>query len=496
MATETTPLRLSSAEDSRVVPDRPVGRRHARWVLLGVTAGVVLVLAVVTLAWHNNASTAAAQLAKPAEASERFCGLTTQDSGYVQLPNKKDSKYFYWYFESRHTPETAPLVLWMTGGPGGSSMYALLTENGPCTVNPDLSTTLNPYSWTNEANVLWVDQPTNVGFSYSSKPVADVDTTSDDVGVNMYWFLQGFIDKHPELRGRPFFIAGESYGGHYVPAVAHFLWRRNQLERDASKRIDLQGISIGNGETNPAIQAPHFIDMAENAYNITFLNASALATAKLAAVECGVKMTECQANASVCMAAQEYCAVNVQMLFDAAKRNPYDIREACNNEDVLQCLHTDTVARYLDAPNLRAALNVDERVGPWQMCNFDVNAAFETSLDMVASFSAHVADLLDAGIRVLIYAGDADLECNWSGNLAWMRALEWEGASAFNAANPRALTGGSSGGEGADSTSAGEVIDAGSFTFVRVFNAGHMVPADQPAVALNLFSKFLKNEHI
>jgi carboxypeptidase C (cathepsin A) len=405
MATETTPLQPPHSEDEHTGADRPSGHRHhVRWVLLGVMTGVVLVLTAAALVLRHHASITTIPLASPADSTGAYCGLTTQDSGYVQLPHKKDSKYFYWYFEARHAPETAPLVLWMTGGPGGSSMYALLAENGPCTVSDDLSTTLNPYSWTNEANVLWVDQPTNVGFSFSSDPVADADTTSEDVGVNMYWFLEGFInDKHPELRGRAFFIAGESYGGHYVPAVARFLWHQNQLEANTSKRIDLQGISIGNGFTNPVIQNPHFIDMAENAYNITFLNTSALASAKLAAAECGIKMAECQANSSVCFDAQDFCEVNIQMPFDAAKRNPYDIREVCDNDDVLQCLHTDNIARYLDAPNLRTALGVDARVGPWQMCNFDVNTAFELSLDMVSSFSAHVADLLNAGVRVLIY---------------------------------------------------------------------------------------------
>ena len=61
-----------------------------------------------------------------------------------------------------------PFVVWLTGGPGCSSTLALLTENGPCKVNDDgKSTTVNPYSWTEAAHVLWLDQVSILSYIYS-----------------------------------------------------------------------------------------------------------------------------------------------------------------------------------------------------------------------------------------------------------------------------------------------------------------------------------------
>jgi hypothetical protein len=74
---------------------------------------------------------------------------------------------FFWYFESRKDPQNAPLSLYLGGGPGTTSLGGVTNENGPCYVNADSnSTTLNPWSWNNNVNMLYIDQPVQVGFSY------------------------------------------------------------------------------------------------------------------------------------------------------------------------------------------------------------------------------------------------------------------------------------------------------------------------------------------
>ncbi len=82
-----------------------------------------------------------------------LCDATVKSySGYFGVDSGVDKNYFYWLFESRATPASDPLVMWLNGGPGCSSELGLLTENGPCTVNAEGTDTINnPYSWNNNA---------------------------------------------------------------------------------------------------------------------------------------------------------------------------------------------------------------------------------------------------------------------------------------------------------------------------------------------------------
>ncbi|CAI5730278.1 unnamed protein product [Hyaloperonospora brassicae] len=493
MTSESTPLtqRFSLQHYER----QETRNRNVRRALLAVVSliGLCLLLVYVVEPLWRRTTTHGPRTGVPvATVANRsvFCGLTTQDSGYVQLPDTVDAHYFFWYFESRRDPRTDPLVLWLTGGPGCSSMMALLAENGPCHVLPDLSTRLNPYSWTTVSNVVWLDQPTAVGFTYGD--ARDGDDSEERVGANILSFLEGFVARHPELAGRPLYITGESYGGHYVPAAAHYVWQHHK-RRAADARLNLQGIAIGNGMTHAAIQLPHYVDMAEaNAYGIQLVDAAQLALMKADAPECGARLAQCPHNRSACVDDLAFCADRLLAPLLTAQRNPYDIRRPCTRmDDPTQCYDLSAVAAYLDAPNVRAALGVDAaHAGAWQECNMAVNAAFARTADLARPFNGVVADLLDDGLRVLIYAGDADLVCNWSGNEAWTLALDWSGADGFKAAPETVYT-------TADGTRAGVSRSfRNQLTFVRVFNSGHMVPHDQPAVALDMLRKFLQNETI
>ena len=112
-----------------------------------------------------------------------------------------------------------------------------------------------------------------------------------------------------------------------------------------------------------------------------------------------------------------------------------------------------------------------------------VNILFEFSGDWMHDYQQMIPDQLAAGIRVLIYAGDQDYICNWLGNHAWVNALPWPHKAEFNAAVPTNWT--------VAGEAAGTRQHAANFTFLRVYDAGHMVPRDQPARALAMVNAFL-----
>lgn len=155
---------------------------------------------------------------------------------------------FYWVFQSRDKPKDDPLVMWLTGGPGCASEVALFFENGPYKFPDDITKTgpfsSNSYSWNTNANLLYVDQPIGTGYSHSSlrNHTMSEKAVAEDMGV----FLQGFLAENPEYEGRDFFITGESYAGHYVPAISYYI-KKYMPEL----KLNLKGIAIGNGLTDP-----------------------------------------------------------------------------------------------------------------------------------------------------------------------------------------------------------------------------------------------------
>ena len=171
----------------------------------------------------------------------------TQKTGLIPLADGDDM--FYWLFKARNTAETAPLVIWLTGGPGCASEVALFYENGPFTINNDMSLSTNAQSWNEVANLLYVDQPVGTGFSKCSS-IFHYESTEDEIAANMKTFLDGFLEANPEYKGRDFFITGESYAGHYIPAIAYHFVKEIPA---GSLNLNFKGIAIGNGWVDPYI---------------------------------------------------------------------------------------------------------------------------------------------------------------------------------------------------------------------------------------------------
>ncbi|KAI3522104.1 hypothetical protein L1887_11583 [Cichorium endivia] len=166
-------------------------------------------------------------------------------SGYVTVDSTAERALFYYFAESPHNSSTKPLVLWLNGGPGCSSFgYGAMEELGPFRVNSDGKTLYrNDYAWNNVANVLFLESPAGVGFSYSNRS-SDYTTGDKQTAKDSYTFLINWLERFPEYKTRDFFITGESYAGHYVPQLASLILSENKKTNGTI--INLRGIAIGN----------------------------------------------------------------------------------------------------------------------------------------------------------------------------------------------------------------------------------------------------------
>ncbi|KAG6713673.1 hypothetical protein I3842_05G165000 [Carya illinoinensis] len=172
-------------------------------------------------------------------------------AGYVKLRPQDQKALFYWFFEAQEAPSQKPLVLWLNGGPGCSSIaYGAAQELGPFLVgNNGTQLNVNKFSWNKVANMLFLEAPIGVGFSYTNKS-KDLYMLGDRVTAeDSHAFLIGWFKRFPSFKSHDFYLAGESYAGHYVPQLAKLIYERN---RGASKNsyVNLKGFMIGNAAIN------------------------------------------------------------------------------------------------------------------------------------------------------------------------------------------------------------------------------------------------------
>lgn len=452
--------------------------RYAFVLLLAALTGALLASPCVSTApvvvstAHKNGTT---YTLTESPVAAGFCDETKQLSGYFKLAGSRSKNYFYWFFESRGTPSTDPLIIWLTGGPGCSSTLALLVENGPCSVGPDLSLQRNPFSWNARANIMWIDQPVGVGFSFGDK--SEYATNETTVGNDMFQFLQQFFAAHSEYQQQAFYVFGESYAGHYVPAIAHRVFTGNAHQEGL--HINLQGFGIGNGLTDPQVQYKYYPEMAyNNSYHVQAVSYPLYAAMKAAVSPCVAMIAKCQTSKAACLAAQSFCNAALVAPYAASGLNVYDVRESCKHPPL--CYDFSLVERFLRLESTRAQLHVDPRAAKWESCNMAVHAGF--AFDWMKNFHHLVVPMLEAGVKGLVYAGDADFIVNWLGCKAWTVALEWSKGTEFAAAADKPWV--------VDGAQAGEVRVVDNFSFLRVFEAGHMVPLDQPSRALAMVQAF------
>ncbi|KAF4719430.1 hypothetical protein FOZ62_010062 [Perkinsus olseni] len=407
-----------------------------------------------------------------------------QRSGYFVVNATKNRKYFFWFFESRRLPPAkSPTTLWLSGGPGASSILGLLMENGPCRLLSDgITTEYNPYGWNEVSNMIWLDQPAGTGYSMGKH-----EHSLTEVRDDLYNFLQAFFHHFPEYN-RNFHLAGESFAGHYIPVVADKILQENKrMDQGASsppkQRIDFRGMAIGNGDTDNPHSAPYMAEMAMvsgavNRSTYQQMLASVPPTTELM-LRCTEILGKLKQPANLFTAPETCLDANLEYMtnflapVEATGRNIYDLR--LNG--------TYNFSRYINFLNNATIMKTLGAGKKWKPINYRVTLDLYFD-DTYRIYNPEVERVLEAGVKVLIYAGDKDYLCNWLVNDAWTKRLQWSGAQQF-VHRPLELY------QAGTTEVVGEMRRTQNLAFVRVYNAGHLVPHDQPKNSLAIIEQFL-----
>ncbi|PIN07302.1 Serine carboxypeptidases (lysosomal cathepsin A) [Handroanthus impetiginosus] len=396
-------------------------------------------------------------------------------AGYFRLPHSRSARMFYFFFESRNNRTTDPVVVWLTGGPGCSGSLALFYENGPFHLADNLSLIWNDFSWDKVSNLIYVDQPMGTGFSYSSSR-GDIRGSTEAAGIDFYDFLQAFFRRHPQYAKNEFYITGESYAGHYIPAFSLRIQRANKNEK--STYINIKGLVIGNGMINPEIQ---YKAHADYALQMKLINQSYYNGLSNSVSLCQKLVKLCGKNGSLtCPLASRFRnSVFAGILRQAGDINYYDIRKRCEGP---LCYDFSNVEKFLNQESVKKAVGV--RDIKFVSCSSVVHNAM--TRDLMKNYGVHIPALLQEGLKLFIYAGEYDLICNWLGNLRWLTAMKWSGQKNFQSAPSIPFV--------VDGLNAGLTKRHGRLTFLKVHNAGHMVPMDQPKVSLEMLRRWMRGQ--
>ncbi|KAF2753538.1 alpha/beta-hydrolase [Pseudovirgaria hyperparasitica] len=437
-------------------------------------------------------------------------------SGYIDIA--PDVHSFFWFFESRKDPANDPITLWLDGTKGTYSLTGLFQELGPCNVTENLETRLNPYSWNEVSNLLFISAPIGAGFSYSKQGEGSIDPktgkfmsdseapvagrfhiddptityTTNASAVTAYNVLQGFYSALPQLdskvKSKVFNLWTSSYGGHYGPTFFKYFSDQNKRIKDGKAEgieLKMNTLGIGNGEIDLYIQTPSEPEFAvNNTYKVKAINDTQYANSKAAIGECQTKLKACNAadrrtsaGQLTCHQASSFCHGKVQRGFYEEK-NPFDIRQPSG-----EIPPADYFKDYLNKAEVQRAIGVNQN---YTLSNKVINEAFETTGDR--AYPDAIKDLqilLDAGVRVALYYGDATWLSNWFGGEAVSLAVNYTGAEAFRAAKYKPFR--------VNGVEHGKVRQSGNFSFLVLKEAGLWSGFDQPKASLEMFKRTITN---
>lgn len=448
-------------------------------------------------------------------------------SGYVTIDESHGKKLFYYFIESERNPSKDPVVLWLNGGPGCSSMDGFVYEHGPFNFEaaktkgelPKLH--LNPYSWSKVSNIIYLDSPAGVGFSFSGN-TSDYNTGDLKTASDTHTFLLKWFDIYQEFLANPFFISGESYAGVYVPTLSSEVVKG--LDAGVKPVLNFKGYMVGNGVADTIFDGNALVPFAHGM--------------GLISEELFQKVSN-ECRGSYYNPTSESCEQLVSKVDqDVDGLNIYDILEPCYhgpdtgvnaghlrlpssfrklgeterplpvrkrifgrawplrapvrdgivptwpqlaNSGNVPCINDEVATLWLNNKEVRKALHAEEEsvAGRWVLCTDRIYFNHDAG-----SMIKYHKNLTSRGYRALIYSGDHDMCVPYTGSEAWTRSLGYKIIDEWRQWTCNGQVSGYL--QGYDN----------NLTFLTIKGAGHTVPEYKPREALYFYSQWLEGKSI
>ncbi|XP_019169097.1 PREDICTED: serine carboxypeptidase-like 7 isoform X2 [Ipomoea nil] len=413
-------------------------------------------------------------------------------TGYIGVGEGDEVQVFYYFIKSERDPTSDPILMWISGGPGCSSLFAFVHEFGPAKLDivayngslPTLS--LNPHSWSKVSNLLLVDLPVRSGFSYSTTERCNTSDTFQQCD-HAEQFMRKWLVDYPEYLTNPLYVGGDSYSGLVVPIIAHKISDGNEAR--TKPWINLKGYILGNPMTKVAEDAAYVIPFISR---MGFIPEDLFEKSKKHCYEAeDVYNVPCMWDSLKITELIQYI-YPAHILEPPCSRAPEPYDESNGERRLLTERPTlpssilcwddwyKTSEYWANDDSVREALHVRKgSVGQWKSCNPDLG--YTASIGDV--FSYHV-NLSAKGYRSLVYSGDHDAEVPYLATKAWIESLNYSTVEYWR---PWIVDGG----VGGYTTSY-----SNNMTFATVKGSGHIVPFFTPSESSAMFKRWISGEKL
>ena len=439
-------------------------------------------------------------------------------SGYLDVANGTRHLHYYLVEFEGEQPETKPVVLWLNGGPGCSSLDGFIYEHGPFRIESKNPLRLKQfeYSWSKIANMIYLEAPVGVGFSYSDED-QDYQTNDDKTALDNLLALEKFFELFPHLAANNFFITGESYGGVYVPTLAEAIMKSDIAGKYTG--APLRGIAVGNGCTGN--QVGTCSEKEKEKYLAKFLLNTALVSEpnkEKVAKECGDFKGQTPPSGK-CAAAL------VDMHSDVGYVNLYDVYGECHNGSELAlkapvasspsqlysgliqhsavsarqlselvqgpvaCIDSRLATMYMTRPDVVKALHV---IAPtkyvWAVCANQIK--YTSNRENLPRDT--YPELVEYLKTTIIYNGDFDACVPYTDNQDWTSNMNFEVVSSWHPWTYAASDEGHMQ-VGGYATRYKSPKNGNDFSFVTIKGGRHEVPETAPEQAFELLGRLVNN---